>query len=151
MTDQNDPYKLSEFIRESMYRTLHSNSSPETYEAMFKKNAYAKRDTEESSYTVLYSQQREAYQKLLNRMMELHIQKTEDYGPDAINLTGEVGIMVRMVDKISRLTHLTGWDFKTGTKSEVKSPNNESIDDTLMDLASYALIMLVYRQGKWGK
>jgi hypothetical protein len=101
--------------------------------------------------TVLYSQQREAYQKLLDQMMEMHIQKTDDYGPDAVNLTGEIGIMVRMVDKMSRLTHLTGWDFKTGTKSEVKSPNNESIDDTLMDLASYALIMLVYRQNKWGK
>jgi hypothetical protein len=56
-----------------------------------------------------------------------------------------------MWDKMARLLNLTGWDITTGKQTSVKSPNNESVDDTLMDLASYALIMLVYRQGKWGK
>lgn len=100
---------------------------------------------------LFYQEQIEAYQKLLDEMMDLHIRKIKDYGPDAVKVTGEIGLIVRMWDKMARLLHLSGWDLKSGTKAPVKSPTNESIDDTLMDLASYALIMLVYRQGKWGK
>lgn len=116
-------------------------------------NAYSSTDLPvlEQSESLVYIEQVEAYQKLLDEMMELHLKKIKDYGPDAINATGEIGITVRMWDKMARLLHLSGWDMRSGTKSTVKSPNNESIDDTLMDLASYALIMLVYRQGKWGK
>lgn len=160
MSELNDPYKLSDFIRESLYRKMDTVPEEELFGQFIKKNAYLTElptvkdsltTAEKSSDVQEYDQQVAAYQKLLDEMMELHLRKIKDYGPHAINATGEVGIVVRMWDKMARLLNLTGWDITTGKQTSAKSPNNESVDDTLMDLASYALIMLVYRQGKWGK
>lgn len=147
---------MSQSFSESIAQVSDAELSEIMYREWVRNDAYNRGSQEafptiEQSGPVVYAEQVEAYQKLLDEMMELHLKKIKDYGPDAINATGEIGITVRMWDKMARLLHLSGWDMRSGTKTTVKSPNNESIDDTLMDLASYALIMLVYRQGKWGK
>ncbi len=52
----------------------------------------------------------------------------------------EQGIMVRMFDKMGRVSTLL---------DKEESPQvNESIDDTLMDLINYAAILIVYRKSK---
>ena len=51
------------------------------------------------------------------------------------------GLLVRMHDKMARLENLTG-------KSQA-NPNYESIEDTLMDLANYAIIGLMVQRGQW--
>ena len=52
----------------------------------------------------------------------------------------EQGIMVRMFDKMGRVSTLLDKD---------ESPQvNESIDDTLIDLINYAAILIVYRRDK---
>lgn len=147
---------MSQSFSESIAQVSDAELSEIMYREWVRNDAYNRGPQEtlptiKQSESVVYAEQVEAYQKLLDEMMELHLKKIKDYGPDAINATGEIGITVRMWDKMARLLHLSGWDMRSGTKTTVKSPNNESIDDTLMDLASYALIMLVYRQGKWGK
>jgi hypothetical protein len=98
-----------------------------------------------------YPEQFAEYQNILNQMMQLHKSKSEDYSPWNVKGVGEVGVAVRIWDKTARLMNLLGWDIGTGSISKSKSPKNESIEDTLLDLASYAIIMIVLLRGKWGK
>jgi hypothetical protein len=55
------------------------------------------------------------------------------------NIPTEVGIFVRLTDKIQRIGNLLGRD---------PSVKDESIDDALSDLANYALILRVYLEQK---
>lgn len=60
---------------------------------------------------------------------ELFEKKNNDYG-DAFANYGVVGVLVRMGDKIQRSASIT--------KNGVSMVNNESLRDTLIDLANYA-------------
>lgn len=60
-------------------------------------------------------------------------------GCESFGLTVEQGIMVRMSDKFARIGNLLN------KKGEVK---DESISDTLSDLANYAMILKVYIESK---
>lgn len=62
------------------------------------------------------------------------IRKQRDYGHENIRRFGRQGLMVRMHDKIARLENLDG-----GGK-----PNNESIQDNLMDVVGYAAIGIMW-------
>ena len=64
--------------------------------------------------------------------------KNNDYGDDGILKFGIKGTVIRMNDKIDRLSNLV---FK-GKEAEVK---DEKIEDTLLDLVNYAIysVMLV--------
>lgn len=53
----------------------------------------------------------------------------------------ETGILVRMTDKMARITNL----LKEGKVNQVK---DESVDDTLIDLANYAVILAAYRESR---
>ena len=94
-----------------------------------------------------------AYLQLLDEMRELHIKKNAGYSGDstdrwanfrlaeAFGVSTFLGVMVRMSDKWIRITNL------------IKNPSfdqvGESIDDTLFDLAAYALIAIcIRREGK---
>tara|TARA_Y100000310_G_scaffold226056_1_gene228148 strand:+ start:1180 stop:1626 length:447 start_codon:yes stop_codon:yes gene_type:complete len=61
-------------------------------------------------------------------------QKQTDYGTTNITMFGLEGIMIRLSDKINRLTNLIKND---------KHPENESLQDTLTDIAGYAIIGLM--------
>ena len=61
-------------------------------------------------------------------------QKQADYGTENITMFGLEGIMIRLSDKINRLTNLIKND---------KHPENESLQDTLTDIAGYAIIGLM--------
>ena len=60
---------------------------------------------------------------------ELMVKKNEDYSGDNLIKVGPAGIASRMVDKTHRLLNLTASNNPI---------NNESIDDTLMDIINYA-------------
>jgi|WetSurMetagenome_2_1015567.scaffolds.fasta_scaffold00049_13 hypothetical protein len=96
--------------------------------------------------------QAQAFRELLGKMYRVHLQKNADYSPANIAGTGEVGLATRMWDKMARLMNLSGFNLevKLLNFSQPKEPKNESIEDTLMDMAVYALINLLYRAGKWG-
>lgn len=84
------------------------------------------------------------YLKLLDEMRELHIKKNAGYSGDSTDrwanfrmaegfgVSAFLGCLIRLSDKFIRVQNL------------VKNPKNEmvgeSVKDTLMDLASYALI-----------
>jgi hypothetical protein len=78
--------------------------------------------------------------RLSNQAVSLCISKQKDYGPKNISAFGLVGVLVRMNDKFERLKNLT----KTG-----KRPTNETIEDSLIDVANYAMIALAVHRGWW--
>lgn len=93
------------------------------------------------------------YLRVLDEMRELHCRKAADYGRGAdpfanVRAGGEfgvppwVGVMIRANDKLHRI------------KSFVQNGalENESVEDSLMDLAAYCLIALVlFREQKGGE
>jgi hypothetical protein len=80
---------------------------------------------------------------IMAQLKELMLKKHADYGP--MNIAGAPGgamngLRVRMYDKLARLNNLVD----TGD-----TPNYESIEDTLIDLANYAIIGLLVQRGQW--
>jgi hypothetical protein len=84
------------------------------------------------------------FYKILKEMAELHYKKSSDYGVDKdplANLNGALdwgmsplqGIFLRIGDKIKRLQ----------TYAVKGSLQNEGVEDTLLDLACYAILGLV--------
>jgi hypothetical protein len=80
---------------------------------------------------------------ILNELRSIMMKKQADYGPLNIALApgGPMnGLRVRMYDKLARLNNLADKDA---------TPNFESIEDTLIDLANYAIIGLLVQRGQW--
>ena len=78
-----------------------------------------------------------------NELQELLIKKHLDYGPKNIaNSPGGAlnGLRVRMHDKLARINHL----IDSGVK-----PENESLHDSFLDLANYAIIAQLVIRGEW--
>lgn len=93
----------------------------------------------------------ESFKKIIEEMYQVHLEKNHDYSPRSILSVGEVGLATRVWDKVTRLLNLTGFNIETGEYTKPKSPKNESINDTLLDLANYAIIWKILREGNWGK
>ena len=75
--------------------------------------------------------------KYINKMKDLYIKKNHDYG-DSVSKTfdeyGLVSFLVRMDDKMNRI--------KTLNKIQDTAVRGEKIEDTLLDLANYAILAL---------
>jgi len=102
-------------------------------------------------YMVAYPKQFLGMRILHAMMYHLHIAKNRDYSPRNILGTGMVGLSTRLWDKSARFMNLIGFNIDTGDYSAEKEPKNESILDTLMDMACYALIAVLYRFRVWAK
>ena len=82
--------------------------------------------------------------KILADLKSILLRKQEDYGPLNISLApgGPYnGLRVRMFDKLQRFSHLVE------TKND--TPNFESLRDTFIDLANYAIIGILVQSGQW--
>ena len=87
-------------------------------------------------------------------MIDLFCKKQLDYGPANIGLGKEVlkadadvlkslmGLSIRINDKVQRVLNLT---------LNNQEPNNESLEDTYMDIANYCIMALIVMEKKWGK
>ena len=94
------------------------------------------------------------FAKIQVEMLNLFAKKQIDYGPKNIGMGKEtidsdedvrkslLGISVRMNDKIQRFLNLT---------INNQEPNNESLEDTLIDIANYAVMGMIVNRKKWGK
>lgn len=80
----------------------------------------------------------EAFSHISSQLLTVFIRKHKDYGKDNILDSGELGIIFRINDKINRLKNL---------EQNKKDPENESIEDTWIDIAVYAIIAILYRRG----
>lgn len=81
------------------------------------------------------------------KLTEILLAKNHDYGNSALSLPflkpsvgTEFALLVRMGDKIARL--------KTLLNNHGGAKVDETIDDTLMDLAGYCVLLLVVRWDK---
>jgi hypothetical protein len=84
------------------------------------------------------------FDDILSELKIIMLRKHADYGPNNIAKTpgGAMnGLIVRMHDKMTRLSHLYYKNTDT--------PNYESIEDTFLDLANYAIIGLLVQRGQW--
>ncbi len=82
-------------------------------------------------------------QAILDELASIMVKKHQDYGP--MNIAGAPGgpmngLRVRMYDKLARLNNLV---------EKGDTPNYESIEDTFLDLANYAIIGLLVQRGQW--
>jgi hypothetical protein len=81
---------------------------------------------------------------LLESLFETFKKKQASYGKGNIAKFGEKGVFIRMNDKMERLFNMVWKDKPNPLK-------DESVDDTYLDLADYALISLLVRHGEWDK
>ena len=77
-----------------------------------------------------------AFRTITDKMFHLFRGKQDDYGPLSIAITGVQGITVRIWDKVARLLQQ---DKKV----------HEPVEDTLLDLANYSVMSMIYRAGLW--
>lgn len=80
----------------------------------------------------------EAFELVGEELLQMFLKKHKDYGKGNILTVKELGIALRISEKIERIKHLL---------TESKIPANESIDETWIDVAVYAMIAVLYRRG----
>tara|TARA_R100001082_G_scaffold35061_1_gene18156 strand:+ start:1702 stop:2064 length:363 start_codon:yes stop_codon:yes gene_type:complete len=101
-----------------------------------------------------YPRMCDSFEHITDEMFELFKKKQSDYGPTNIGMgnrtieTDEdvqrsmIGLVVRMNDKVQRLMNLV---------LDRKDPQNESVEDTLIDIANYAVMAKLVMDKEWGK
>lgn len=85
----------------------------------------------------------EAVQQKFQHAKHTLLSKHKDYGPTNISLSpgGPLnGLRVRMWDKFARINHL----IDSGA-----TPENESLKDSFLDMANYAIIAMLVLDGEW--
>jgi hypothetical protein len=111
-----------------------NNSVNETVEAMFPETT-------------------QEFKRIQDEQYDLFCKKQFDYGPGNISVgttlktKDEVqfslfGLWFRKNDKVQRLKNILI------TKKE---PQNESIEDSYLDVGNYSIISLLVQRGKWGR
>lgn len=100
-----------------------------------------------------YPETSQLLRELQDLQYKLFCSKQEDYGSGNISLGGDMkdlkdknfamlGLAIRMNDKMQRLLNLV---------KEGKEPNNETLEDTLIDISTYALMTIIVNKGVWTK
>lgn len=85
----------------------------------------------------------EAVQQKFQHAKHVLLTKHKDYGPKNIAQApgGAInGLRVRMHDKMARINHLV---------DSGATPENESLKDSFLDLANYAIIAMLVLDGEW--
>lgn len=83
------------------------------------------------------------FKEICKELNDIYNMKNSDYGDSFSKLYNEFGILsavIRLSDKVERLKTLVKED-------NIRKVDDESIDDTLKDLAGYAIMTLMERNG----
>ena len=83
-----------------------------------------------------------AFEQVTEEMVEMFVKKHRDYGKGNILAIKELGIAMRESEKIERIKHLL---------MSNKQPANETIEETWIDVAVYAVIAILLRRGDFEK
>lgn len=81
----------------------------------------------------------EAFKEINEELFKTFLKKHKDYGKDNILDMGELGIAFRISEKFNRIKHLLMKRAK---------PNHESVEDSWIDIAVYAVIAILLKR-KW--
>jgi hypothetical protein len=80
------------------------------------------------------------YLVTLNTLSNTLVKKQRDYGHENIARFGRQGLLIRTHDKIARLENLT-------KVARSYAAQNESITDTVLDIAGYSTIGVMWERG----
>ncbi len=92
--------------------------------------------------------------RFMEKMLQLIVlfdKKQKDYGPKNISEFGRTGVLIRMNDKLARIKNITnnGMDGNFISGAEEGFVQNESLRDSYMDIAVYAVIDWLLEEGVW--
>lgn len=79
-----------------------------------------------------------AFARVTAELLDLFLKKHRDYGKGNILAVKELGIAMRLTEKVERLKNLL---------MNSQAPANESIEETWADIAVYAVIAIMFRRG----
>lgn len=82
----------------------------------------------------------QAFADVNQELLDMFLKKHKDYGKGNILSVQELGIALRISEKIERIKHM----LMQGT-----DPANESIDETWIDIGVYAVIAVLLRRGQF--
>ena len=83
----------------------------------------------------------EAFEKVCQEALIMFKKKHKDYGKGNILDMGELGIAFRISEKFNRIKHLL---------MQGKKPENESVEESWIDIAVYAVIAVLFKRS-WFK
>jgi DNA-directed RNA polymerase delta subunit len=86
------------------------------------------------------SDREQQFSNIIGELFDIYKKKNKDYGNSFTDLYQKFGLtssVIRLSDKLNRLENLC--------KTETIEVKDESINDTLMDLANYAILTLIER------
>ena len=79
----------------------------------------------------------QAFASVNQELLAMFLKKHKDYGKGNILANKEIGIAMRISEKVERVKHL----LLSG-----QEPSNETIEETWIDIATYAVIGVLYRR-----
>lgn len=82
----------------------------------------------------------QAFTEVNQELLDMFLKKHKDYGKGNILSVQELGIALRISEKIERIKHM----LIQGNK-----PTNESIEETWIDIGVYAVIAVLLRRGQF--
>jgi hypothetical protein len=94
------------------------------------------------------------FQKIYSEAFSLLVQKQRRYGNSNIEQLGLHGVISRIsFDKVSRALKFMNGKVVSGKVilDDMDHSTEESLEDTLLDIANYALIAIALQRGAWGK
>ena len=83
----------------------------------------------------------EIYDSIVKELRRIYVAKNNDYGDsvsDTYKKFGDVSFVVRITDKINRVTSLL--------KAKEQLVVDEKIDDTIKDMVNYGLLWLIEKE-----
>ena len=86
----------------------------------------------------------EMYNEILEELRKTYEAKNSDYGDsvgDTYKKFGDVSFLTRITDKYNRILSLSD-------RGECGQVKDESLDDTILDMANYCILWLVERAAK---
>jgi hypothetical protein len=99
-----------------------------------------------------YPEQCTTYNELVAKMYLLHLDKNREYSPNNIKMLGQLGVCLRLMEKIIRTLNLLGFDALEGKlKEKINDPKFGSVEAELEDIANLAIIAQILGKGKWAK
>lgn len=85
------------------------------------------------------------FQILFAECLQVLVERQKKYGPRNIPRFGVYGTVVRLTDKMERLINLSS----RGAIEYAEKYADESLEDTLVDIANYATIARAQLRGWW--
>ena len=125
----------------SSWDVEHTDNDGDTVKRRFKSGLVVSYNTPDEYFGPMNKYEQHLYTML--DIHELYYTKNKDYGDaftQSLDKHGPIAALVRMEDKWNRLSNL----MSNGKEGYIKS---ESVEDTLIDLANYAIMTALYLRG----